>query len=98
MVAPGWDQIENWDGISFLERSHVMFKGHEEIRPNFSAFLARYNQRLYRIDDLEVLSPQEMDRFLLETPIDIICSGAPDLHGWWKKRMADGENFNSTLS
>jgi hypothetical protein len=81
--------MEFRNGTGFLERGFELLRS-PEIRPGFSAFLRRYGQRVFRFEDLSVASPDVVDAFLLETPIDILASGAPPLHDWWDKRVRGG--------
>jgi hypothetical protein len=84
-VAPAFPHMENRQGTGFIERGfHLLADA--AVQPNLSAFLRRYHLRQFRIDDLGIAPPDVMDRFLLETPIDLLCSGAPPLHQWWKER------------
>ncbi|GJN79105.1 hypothetical protein PLIIFM63780_002618 [Purpureocillium lilacinum] len=76
----GLDFPENAGG--FLERVWFFLK-RPESQGDLSAFLRRYGQRLVRLDDLNVAPPDVINRFLLDTPIDLIVSGAPPLHEWW---------------
>jgi hypothetical protein len=77
--------MEEKEGIGFLERCYFLLQD-PDIQPNLSAFLRRYGQRLLRLEDLNVAPREVMDRLLLETPIDMLCSGAPPLHKWWMDR------------
>ena len=72
-------------GTGFLERGFFLLENPDTI-PNFSAFLRRYGQRLFRLEDLNIAAPELIDRFLLETPLSMLCSGAPPLHQWWRDR------------
>ena len=82
--------METAQGTGFIERGFSLLR-HPNIQPNFSGFLSRYGQRLFRMDDLGVADPEVIDRFLLDTPIDLLCSGAPPLHRWWGERVERGE-------
>lgn len=72
-------------GTGMLERGYELFKV-AEVVPGFSAMLKKFGQRLFRLDDLGIAPPEVIDKFLLDTPIDILCSGAPPLHSWWEQR------------
>lgn len=77
--------MENRDGTGFMERGYFLL--HEQsVQPNLSAFLRHHNQRLFRVDDLNTTDPEVMDRFLLDTPVDLLVSGAPPLYQWWLDR------------
>ncbi|KAF9871208.1 hypothetical protein CkaCkLH20_11377 [Colletotrichum karsti] len=77
--------IDTMVGTGLLERGYELFQA-SEIVPGFSSMLQKYDQRLFRIDELDIAPPEVIDKFLLDTPIDILCSGAPPLHAWWEKR------------
>jgi hypothetical protein len=84
--------METRAGTGFIERGFYLLED-GSIQPNLMAFLRRYDQRLFRLDNITVLPPAAMDSFLLETPIDMLCSGAPDLHGWWRARESNRTNI-----
>ncbi|KHO00245.1 uncharacterized protein MAM_02168 [Metarhizium album ARSEF 1941] len=82
-IAPAFPEMEFQKGTGFLERGYNLLR-RPEIQPNFSAFLRRYGQRLFRLDDLTVAPPETVTRFILDTPLDLLVCGAPPLHGWWR--------------
>ncbi|KAK1484811.1 hypothetical protein CCUS01_15421 [Colletotrichum cuscutae] len=85
MVEPAKAVIDAMTGTGLLERGYKLLAV-PEIVPNFSSMLRENGQTLFRLDNLDVGPPEAIDRFLLETPINIICSGAPPLHSWWEER------------
>lgn len=68
-----------------FETSYLLLKA-TEVAPGFSRMMRHYGQRLLRFDDLGVAPPEIIDRFLLDTPINILCVGGPPLHSWWEER------------
>ncbi|KAK1978619.1 hypothetical protein LZ30DRAFT_598732 [Colletotrichum cereale] len=68
-----------------LERSGMLFPV-PGVAPKISKMLQDYGLRLFRLDDINVAAPEVIDRFLLDTPVNLLCSGAPPLHSWWMDR------------
>jgi hypothetical protein len=72
----------------FLEYAYLMLKD-PEAQPKLSAFLNHFGIRLFRIhndDDapgLDITPKPIIEKFLLDTPISMLISGAPDLVDWW---------------
>ncbi|PHH75887.1 hypothetical protein CDD82_4226 [Ophiocordyceps australis] len=85
-LAPAFPEMEFREQTGFLERSFLLL-AKDDIQPQLSAFLKRYGQRLWRLDDLSVAPPAVISRLLLDTPLDLIVSGAPPLHSWWKDQI-----------
>ncbi|KAF4511830.1 hypothetical protein G6O67_001038 [Ophiocordyceps sinensis] len=83
-IAPAFPEIEFQMGTGFLERSSSLLK-HASVQPQLSAFLRRYGQRLWRLEDLDIAAPDVLQRMLLDTPLDLLVSGATPLHRWWKE-------------
>ncbi|KAJ6443293.1 glutathione-S-transferase theta, GST [Purpureocillium lavendulum] len=81
-LGPAFSGVEKGGG--FLERVWYFLRKADS-QKDLSAFLRRYGQRLVRLDDINVAPPDVIHRFLLDTPIDLIVSGAPPLHDWWVK-------------
>ncbi|KAF5522821.1 hypothetical protein CGCA056_v006117 [Colletotrichum aenigma] len=69
-----------------VETEREMDRFGMEAVPGFSRMMRHYGQRLLRFDDLNVAPPEVIDRFLLDTPINILCVGGPPLHNWWQER------------
>ncbi|TDZ17399.1 hypothetical protein Cob_v009408 [Colletotrichum orbiculare MAFF 240422] len=84
-LGPAKPVMDQFSGTGLLERGYRLLQVNG-IAPGFSAMLRNYGQRLFRMDDLDVAPPDVIDRFLLDTPLDILCSGAPPVHEWWAKR------------
>ncbi|KAG8408222.1 hypothetical protein J3459_018085 [Metarhizium acridum] len=82
ILAPAFPEVEFNKGTGFLERGYNLLRA-SEIQPNLSAFLRRYGQRLFRLEDLAVASPETITKFILDTPLDLLVCGAPPLHSWW---------------
>ncbi|KAL0941586.1 uncharacterized protein CTRU02_204349 [Colletotrichum truncatum] len=85
-MGPAKNIMDKMEGTGLLERGYKLLEV-PEVASGFSSMLANYGQRLFRLDDLAIAPPEVLDQFLLDTPIDILCSGAPPLHSWWEKRQ-----------
>ncbi|OHF00710.1 hypothetical protein CORC01_04027 [Colletotrichum orchidophilum] len=85
MIDPAKAVIDAIVGHGLLEVGYKLLAV-PEIGPKFSSLLNEYGERLLRFEDLDVGPPEVVDRFLLDTPIYMLCSGAPPLHSWWEKR------------
>lgn len=81
--------MEFRQNTGFLERAFFLLH-HSAIQPELSAFLRRYGQRLFRIDNLDVAPPEVLHRLLLDTPIDLLVSNEILLHSWWKDMEEKG--------
>ncbi|OLN87184.1 hypothetical protein CCHL11_03694 [Colletotrichum chlorophyti] len=95
-LTPAKPIMDTMSATGLLERGFFLLRV-PEIAPNFSSMLREYNQRLFRFDFLDIAPPEVVDRFLLDTPVDILCSGAPQLHSWWTQRK-DEVVLNKSLS
>jgi len=82
--------MEHNVGTGFLERGWMLLKS-IDTQAEFSAFVRRYGNRLFRMDNIHAAPPEVVDRFLLESPIDLLTSGAGPLHEWWTERVKSGE-------
>ncbi|WQF82246.1 hypothetical protein CDEST_07260 [Colletotrichum destructivum] len=71
--------------IGLLERSWLFLQV-PGVAQKLSKMLRNYSLQLYRLDDLDIAPPEVINRFLLDTPIHFLCSGAPPLHSWWEGR------------
>jgi hypothetical protein len=87
-IAPAFPHMENRDGTGFIERGFLLLED-ATVRPNLAAFLQRHSQRLLRLENLNILPPDEMDQFLFDA-VDLLVCGAPDLYGWWAERAKNG--------
>ncbi|OHW89971.1 hypothetical protein CSPAE12_11439 [Colletotrichum incanum] len=85
LSAASQDIKEKMLSTGLLERSWMLLQV-PGVAPKLSKMLHDYGQQLFRLDQLDVTAPEVIDRLLLDTPIHLLCSGAPPLHSWWKKR------------
>lgn len=90
LAAPAFPHVEAHGDTGFLERAYRLLKSNE-LQPNFSAFMRHYKQRLFRFEGLEFAPPEVIDRFLLDSPVNLLVCGSPPLHEWWQKRIDDGK-------
>ncbi|KAK2059650.1 hypothetical protein LY76DRAFT_645298 [Colletotrichum caudatum] len=72
-------------GTGLLERSFYLFRVPGKA-PRLSSMFRDYDMHIYRLDTVEGMVPEEVDRFLLDTPIHMLCSAVPPLHNWWAER------------
>lgn len=86
LPAPFFQHREELDLGGFLEYAYLMLED-PEAQPKLSAFLNRYKMQLFRIPNegpgLDIAPKEVMKKFLTETPIAMLISGAPDVHKWW---------------
>ncbi|KAK1573434.1 uncharacterized protein LY79DRAFT_673625 [Colletotrichum navitas] len=79
-------QIKNdMSGTGLLERSFYFLRM-PDISQRLSNMLHDYGIDIYRLDTVEGMVPEEIERFLLDTPVNMLCSAVPPLYEWWKER------------
>ena len=61
------------------------------VQPKLTAFLQHYNFHLIRIDKIDVVDRNTMERFLIDSQISMLVCGTPDIHKWWNEDFSDPE-------
>ncbi|KAK1961185.1 hypothetical protein LY78DRAFT_645275 [Colletotrichum sublineola] len=86
VLSPSTQEIKaTMSGTGLLERSYKLLKV-PGTPLKLSNMLQAYGMHIYRLDMVEGMVPEEIDRLLLDTPINMLCSAVPPLHKWWKER------------